>query len=302
MTGLHKYLLLFTAALLLGAALVVWFYPSNTNFSVDNSEWNGTRRLVEKYQIRALDSLSRLPAEPEETALLLVPYLVFTDGELDKLERYLNNGGTLIIADDYGHGNEVLAYLDVKARFTGVNLVDPLSSQNSPLFPVITHFNDHVFTEGVERLVMNHPAGLSNIGEDEALAYSSLFSFLDMEGNGVKDEEDGAGPLPVMAKIQRGQGRLVLISDPSIFINSMLETGGNQTLLENFSALAVRGMYIDQSHIAESNLEQAKGILKKARSLLGSSAGLLLLVAVFAALLPLYLRGQQLEQERRKFD
>jgi hypothetical protein len=66
-----------------------------------------------------------------------------------------------------------------------------------------------------------------------------------------------------MSRQALGQGQVVLLSDPSVFISSMM-TGDNLKLAENIAATSA-GVYFDQSHLATSNLRQAKDWLRTLR-------------------------------------
>jgi hypothetical protein len=54
--------------------------------------------------------------------LILVPYTGFSDVELGQLRSYVVSGGTLVLLDDYGFGNEVLSGLGLRMRFMGDTL------------------------------------------------------------------------------------------------------------------------------------------------------------------------------------
>ena len=139
----------------------------------------------------------------------------------------------------------------------------------------------------MESIVLNHASSLSDVPDAEAIASSSQFSFLDLNGNGVGDEEEPTGPLPVAANIGVGEGCLILIADPSILINSMEDIDDNRDFLRD--VIEIRSpsarILLDQSHLPpEATLEKAKRVLETAYGRLSSPLVAAGLVAVILAL------------------
>ncbi len=283
--GLRKFLVILTITLLLVLTIVVWLYPLNDDFKTKNSLWNGTTEILASYAVSPLESLSELPQSPGGTTLILIPYLDLTSDELAELNSFVTRGGTLVLADDYGHGNDVLEYLGVKARFSQQALLDPLSNYKNKWFPKIIHLKNSPLTINTDSLVFNHATSLVNVENDDIIALSSLFSFLDQNGNETHDNEESTGPLPVISQHQIGEGQIILISDPSIFINSMEPLGGNRNFIKNIAAAATSGFLIDQKHLPPSNLHQTKDILERVRDLLAAPLGILLLVVLILVLI-----------------
>jgi len=279
---------------LIALVLAAWFLPNREDFRVGNGSWNGLSRLGETSPFQPLASLDDLPAEPRGTMLVVIPYLDFTSVELEKIGQYVSRGGGIVLADDYGYGNRLLAYLGLEARFTGQTLLDPLINYRNENFPRVARLEPDPLTDGAESLVFNHATSLTNVDQANVLALSSPFSFLDFNDNGSRDAGETAGPLPMVARQQIGDARVVLIADPSIFINGMENIGGNARFIENIAA-ASTSLYIDQSHLDTSELGRTKGWLETARRILASAAGTVLLVVavIVVALLPVWRRRKE---------
>jgi len=262
-------------------AVGVWFYPSSEDFRADNPFWNGMVAFAKDFDASPLGSLEELPGAPEGSVLVLVPYLSFSEPELERLEQYVSAGGDLILLDDYGYGNEVLDYLGVRARFAGAPLLDPLFNYKNQWLPRVTDFAPVPATEGVESLMLNHATSLADISEAEVLAWSSPFSFADLDRSTIRDEGEPMGPFTVAAEVAAGRGRLVLVSDPSILINCMGDKDDNLTFISNL--LHVRSpdaeVLVDQSHVPQAALDEAKGTLATVRSALASPFAALSVVA-----------------------
>ena len=292
---LRRFLMILTIALVIILAIIVWFFPSNEDFRVENPFWNGTKDINASYPASPLASLSGLPSSPQGSTLILIPYLDFTPAELEELNSFVTLGGTLVLADDYGFGNQVLEYLGLRARFSGQVLLDPLFSYKNKWFPRISHLTSGSVTSNTESLILNHATCLSDVEADDVLALSSSFSFLDLNDNQVRDEDEPTGPLPVISRHSLGSGQLILISDPSIFINSMETIESNYDFIQNLAAITTSRLLIDQSHLPPSNLHQTKNLLAYTRSFLVTPAGTLglVIVALTITLMPIWHRRRR---------
>jgi hypothetical protein len=279
--------------------VTIWFYPSKQDFRVDNSSWNGMATISVRLQASPVKFLADLPSVPQETSLVVIPYTDFTQLELRGLREYVFGGGTLVLADDYGHGNEVLSYLGIKARFIQEPLLDPVSHYKNKWLPRITNFASPPTSSEVKSLVLNHATALSGITESESMALSSNFSFLDMNHNSAWDEGELRGPLPVAARLKVGQGWLVLIADPSIVINSMLDIGDNYEFVKNILHFQVAEptILLDQSHLPMTSLDSSKMMLVRTRNTLSTPEGTLgvLFVILALGLIPIWYRRKEHE-------
>jgi hypothetical protein len=287
--GLRRYLLVVTAILLAALILAVWFFPSNEDFRIENPFWNGLSDTSASYRIQPLDSPADLPPSPEGTTVIVIPYLSFTPAEMELLSRFVSRGGRLILADDYGHGNQILEYLGLEARFTGQVLLDPVINHKNKQFPCITNLQPDPLTANTDNLVCNHATCLAGVAGGNVLALSSPFSFLDNNDDGTHEDDESTGPLPVISRHELGSGQVILIADPSLFINSMETFKGNANFMQNVAATA-SVLYIDQSHLPPSELHRSKNLLERAHRLLAipSATMGLVMAALAVTLLPIW--------------
>ena len=151
-------------------------------------------------------------------------------------------------------------------------------------FPRIFHFKPSSLTEGTESLVFNHATSLINIEEQNALALSSRFSFLDSNDNQTWDDGETTGPLPVISQHSLDSGMIIIISDPSIFINGMETMADNNNFIRNITAVNEHNLLIDQSHLPPSNLHQTKSFLIHVRDFFITPSGMLGLVILALAI------------------
>ncbi|OGO44687.1 MAG: hypothetical protein A2Z05_03570 [Chloroflexi bacterium RBG_16_60_22] len=297
--GLRRFLFIVTAATVIALIITAWFFPSNDDFRVENPFWNGAGDLGTRYPVRPLNSLADLPPSGEGATLITIPYAGYTEAELERIGDFVTGGGRLILADDYGHGNEVLEALGLGARFSGEVLLDPLVNYRNEQFPRIIHLASDPLTANADNLVFNHATSLDGVGGGGVLARSSAFSFLDRDGSGTREENEPAGPLPVIARQAAGRGQVVLIADPSLFINAMESLGGNAVLMQNIAAGST-ALYLDQSHLPASELHRTKDALKRTRDLLASLPGTagLVLAALVIILVPVW-HGKKIKSPER---
>ena len=231
--------------------VAIWFYPSVQDFMASNTMWNGIKNFASEFNADNIDSLDNLPTLPEKTTLVVIPYLKPDNEELTKMKRFINNGGTLLLMDDYGFGNTVLAYLGVDIRFTNKPLLDPIFFNKHPQLPRITDFAPKVTASGIDAIMLNHATTLTNVPESAAIAWSSDYSFLDIDENGSLGQDETKGPFTVAAELRLGKGTLALASDPSIMINSMVGRDDNRQFISYLISRQgeQKKILIDRSHL-----------------------------------------------------
>jgi len=270
--------------------LCMWFYPSVEDFMASNRMWNGIRSFCSEFRGDNIDSLDDLPDLPEKAVLVVIPYLEYTDEELSKMKRFVDDGGTLLLMDDYGYGNSILAYLGVGVRFTNKPLLDPLFCYKNQSMPRITDFAPKVKESGIEIITLNHATTLTNTIESEAIAWSSNSSFLDINENRSWDEVEPKGPFAVAAEIQLGNGTLALISDPSTIINTMVGRDDNYDFVRYLTGHEgeQKEILVDRSHLTKAPLDVSKTRLISAREGLSNPYALLGITAMIFVVVSRY--------------
>ncbi|MBI2868359.1 MAG: hypothetical protein HYX96_00845 [Chloroflexi bacterium] len=286
MSRLRNLLLIITLATLALLAAALWFYPLNDDFNPANPFWNGLSQTGEDLRLTSLNTLAVLPDLPPDARLLLIPYTPFDAAELEALKAFTERGGTLVLADDFGHGNAVLQGMGLDARFASSPLLDPIASYRYKRLPRVDNLRDGPLTRGVTSLGLNHATGLINVPAGDVIAWSSSFGFLDVDNSGEHDPDEPVGPIAVASTTRFGRGTIVLISDPSVFINAMAGRECNREFIRNLAHPERREMYLDRSHLPVSALQEAKSVLAGLREgLLTPPGTLALLTLLLLALL-----------------
>lgn len=257
---------------LLLVALTLWVYPSRADFAASNPSWNGFGVASQQLGIKRIASLRFLPGEGGSTALIVIPYVSPSPSDLETIKQYVDAGGVLILMDDFGFGNAVLEGLGVGARFSGQLLVDPLFNFKNRRLPRIAEFPPGPASEGVRELILNRATMISVVEGMRVLARSTPVSFLDADENGRRDAGEEGGSFAVAAIVPVRAGSLVLVSDPSMLLNSMLDLADNRRFVENLFRVAGDGaqVYLDESHLPRAPLDVAKDGLHHLRGFLAS--------------------------------
>jgi hypothetical protein len=274
------------AGALFAVALILWIYPSTTDFANSNTHWNGMSDTSREFHIRPLTDVGGFPSESRGTVVLVIPTRSPQPTHLQAIRRFVEGGGVLILLGHFGSGNDVLMVLGSTIRFSGRLLADPLFNLKNSRLPRILDFAPSPLTVGVEELVFNHATVLTGINTTQAAATSSPVSYL-LNPNGQRDQGASPGSFPVLALEPHKEGYVVAVSDSSILINSMLPQADNRRLFRNAVSLAGANarILLDDVLLPQGPLDATKDVLADTRHLLTGPAATLALV-VAALVLP----------------
>ncbi len=277
-----SYLFTVTVLVVIISFLCIWFYPSINDFMESNNMWNGIKNFCNEFGATNIDSLDEIPDPPEGTVLISIPYLEYNDDDLSKIKRFVDRGGILLLMDDYGFGNSILASFGDNVRFSSKPLLDPLFCFKNQWMPRIVDFTPEIKTAGIEVLMLNHATALSGVGEAQTVAWSSGASFLDMDESESQSSNEPQGPFPITARFRSGRGTVIAISDPSILINTMVGRDNNYRFLGYLMSPngEKRNILIDRSHLSQTPLDISKTRLAGARRVLAGPYGQLGIVAL----------------------
>jgi len=248
------------AALLVAvlATTAVGATTSGADFGVYNPGWDGVSGVqdvsatVGTPSTVALETATYTDVEPNGTvALVLAPDRTYDDAEGERLARFVRSGGTLVVAEDFGPaGDSVLAAVGADARFDGRPLRDERRFYRAPGLPIAPNVTMAPATTGVEGITLNHGTAVTanrSAADTAVLVRSSPFSYLDTDRDQTLSEEERLGGRPVVVRERIGDGTVYVVSDPSAFINAMLDRDGNRRLLSNLLSDHDRAL-IDVSH------------------------------------------------------
>lgn len=143
---------------------------------------------------------------PEDALVLVHP---IGDLDLASLSRFLHEGGRIVLLDDFGDGDLLLSHFGMMRKPLG----EPSQTLGNRLYlPIAKPSGYHPTVNDVDHVVLNHAS---------CIDHPDLSSVLEVETrSGEKKAVAVAGAV--------GKGRLLAVSDSSVFVDSMLRFPGNE--------------------------------------------------------------------------
>jgi len=252
-------LLLIALTLTVAITGVVAASTSQTAFSTYNAAWDGASDLRDAASdqgaepVVALNTTEYTETDPNGTiAVVLSPDEPYSQRDRERLASFVEEGGTVVLAEDFGpHTTPLLEAIGADTRLNDAPLRDEQEYYRSPAFPIATNVSDHPETEGVDKLTLNHGTSLqvdTSRNGTTVLVASSEFAYLDTDRDGELDDNETLASRPVMVRESVDEGTVYVVSDPSIFINAMLDRPGNAQLAANLFA-DYNTVILDYSHV-----------------------------------------------------
>lgn len=201
-------------------------------------------------------------APPENTSILFMLEPLFpTEGEMDSVDTWVENGGTLIaVGESYGMYS-LIDHYDFFFNYLPANPEAP--ALEPPLLLSPTAFE---LTNASARVA------LASVRDD----YVTLITY------------DGK---PVLVSFEQGEGRVILGTLTQSFTNAGLKQSGNPELVLNILALSKEkgAIWFDEWHHGEQSGAQVLGPGEFLRS---TPVGRSLLFVTFAVFITLFMQGR----------
>ncbi|WP_435100196.1 DUF4350 domain-containing protein [Halorubrum sp. N11] len=212
---------------------------SGAAFGAYNPAWDGTANLRDTAATHSgttvtLDGEAYTTDQPDQTlAVVLAPTTPYNTADAAPMRQFVEDGGTLLVADNFGpttddppYGNTLLASVGATARFDGALLRDEQNYYRSPALPIAQPVSDHPYTTGVSDVTLNYGTAVVP-NNAETLVRTSAFAYRDTDRSGDLTGDEELARYPVVTVESVGDGQVIAVSDPSIFINAMLDREGN---------------------------------------------------------------------------
>jgi len=272
-------LVLSLSVLMIILSMAIPIMTSANDFSILNPDWNGCSDLGQEYyeggslvpnyklagsgeDVRiAQKDLTEYDLPPRSSVIVILrPLESFDKDEIDHLKDYLSMGGTLLLADDFGTGNELLEGLGLNSRFSNELFVSwafnfgPEYSVTIEIFPP--------FNKNMSHILLNYPSTLV-VGENTTVHANTAPGWLDLNHDYILSSNEEDGVFPLMAVETFGAGKVVLLSDPSIMINSMLPQADNREFVRNLFDYCIPPggvVLFDESHSGSTDTFSSAGI------------------------------------------
>src|SRR5687768_11025629 len=183
------------------------------DFATEGGAWNSVSELMQLARDRGItiEVPARLDAgtlSPADALLILSPDEPLPSREIT---AFLRAGGRVLLADDFGAGDSLLGTFEIGRG--PPSTASALKLRGNPALLVARPHGQHRLTREVTALVSNHPA---------MVYHRELSPIFELH----------RGEALVLAGAV-GEGRLVVLSDPSVLIDNMLELRGNRRFAEN---------------------------------------------------------------------
>jgi len=280
-------------AVAIGVTVLFGGLTSATAFGTYNSGWDGVSELravasnadSETMVVRNTTAYDTVQAE-SAVSFVLSPDSRYSDAEATRVEWFVRRGGTLVVAEDVGtHSDPLLERIGADARFAAARLRDERNQANSPTMPIARNSTGNGYAAGVDALALNHGTAVKP-GNATVLVNSSSYAYLDGNGNDRLDASETLRQYPVVTRERHGEGEVIAVGDPSLFINTMLDRQDNRAFASNLVSTH-RVSLFDVSHLSTlPPLVAAQFALRDSPGL-QIGLGLALVVAVtYAGLVP----------------
>lgn len=188
---------------------------AGSDFATDSDDWNGLAHFVSVAQQQEVDVREKPVLDWERVSNDDVIAVVYPTGELDvpSLVAFVVDGGRVLLADDFGGSEPLLERLSIeRTEPPPEQLPHDQFVDDHPGWPSFDIEGRHPLLEGVTTVVANYPAVLYNVG-GPVVAY-----------------DHGGG---LVYDMTLGEGRVVVVADPGVFLNAMLPVADNAQLTAN---------------------------------------------------------------------
>lgn len=271
-------------------AVIIAASTSATSFGVYNGGWDGTSNLqTQAEKTGASTTIARKTTayteiQPDTTiSIILSPDRSYTDSERTRLQQFVKQGGTLVIAGDFNpHANPLLRSLGAETRLDGRLLRDERYNYKSPAMPRARNVSTHPLVANTSGLTLNHGT-VVRPGNATVLVNSSAYAYLDSNQNSDLDTQETAQNWAVATSESVGDGRVIVVSDASIFINAMIDQSGNHAFVTNLVAQSDH-VLLDYSHTASLPPLMVAMLIIRQSAVLQLLGGLLIITGLYTVM------------------
>jgi hypothetical protein len=223
------------------------FYFSEDSFSTTNPFWDSIGQVSSMYKTYDLYSLPELAGAGNGSTLLIIgPTETYTAADSAYVLAFMQRGGKVVVMDDNGTANTLLDHINSPITINQQHLCQADDYYVRPSFPALKNFSDAQVLNKVSSLVLNQPVSLNLSDQATIVASTSLLGWLDANDNCIVDKGERFSAYPVIASASYDKGELLVIGDPDVLTNGMLDKGDNKAFIANI--MADDTVYIDMTH------------------------------------------------------
>ncbi len=152
-------------AWVVAAILLFWGRPAGARpFDLRGDDWEGLSQLVRMAgselggaRVVATTTLDLHGIEPADALMIVHPTRSL---DVEGLSSFMHAGGRIILLDDYGTGDELLARFGVRRRPLPARPAEMLRA--NPALAIAEPAAEHPVVRDVSRVVTNHATGLEH--------------------------------------------------------------------------------------------------------------------------------------------
>ncbi|NJF25141.1 DUF4350 domain-containing protein [Thermococcus sp. Bubb.Bath] len=240
-----KYALLVTGIFILFTMpLTVPHFESSAPYSMFNDSWDGLSRFTKLLYDEGKTPVPLLgPIDSYDlsggTLLIVGPNVDYSPDEIKAIKEFVRRGNTLVIADDFGTGNEILRGLGLPMRLSNYPLRD-FFYRIDDRFVIAIKITDPVLGRNVTEVVTSDPSAIIVTRKGEV--YTSGTAMINFHRRAY----------PLLAITKYGDGRVIVLADPDILRNNLFKQ--NYNFLRNLAEYIPGPVYVDEAHHRNFNL------------------------------------------------
>jgi len=218
---------------------VVYLVPSTDDLSPYNPLWNGLSMLVSELNASVISPEGISSLNPGSSVVLAIGVSEgLGNGTVEALRGFVQAGGVLVVADESPYSSYLVRSLGIGALLGEAAVADAVFFYRDPSLPLarasisLANFTLH----------LNYATYINTTKIDKCLAWTFPTSFLDLNLSGSREGHEPYGPFCVAYREGVGSGVVYLISDSSLFTNSMVGLGDNRAFLR--AIVGSRSVYV----------------------------------------------------------
>ncbi len=272
---------------------VISLTPTLTPYSPFNTHWNGYSLASSNWGGTQVLSPLEVKLNPKENTYIIVPQKPVSTEEANALRSFVLNGGVLIVLSDKSEpANRLLEELGCTTRLSGSILRDPIRYLKTPELA-----KARTPSPAPNNTLLLDVATVVEPGENTTiLCMTSPSAFVDVDENGYYTPGEPKGMFPIVVSERLGMGRVVVVGDPDIMVNKVIETSRENAALLG-RVIGSRKPLFDVGHLNQT----LHGVLKArlfhySRIMRGSGLLPLIVLAWFA---PLVIGGGRISLSKK---
>ena len=261
------------------------FAGTSDEYSRYNSGWNGTSEFFgDISDAQCLWDAKDISGKSGTMLLIIAPSADFTG---EGLLEYLQSGNTLLIFDQEGNANSFLTDIGCSIQVHDAEVRSSnMEYKDSGLFRADVLVN--LLGTNVSHLFFNYPGYVTG---GETIIQTSHLAWVDKDGDNSADKDETLKVYSLAASETISNGKIVVIADPSLFVNNMLDRKHTENMAV-LSALLAEDMYVYQAETKTTDGGGITGLLSLLHKFPAAGVGLFGIIFLGGGIIYLWRRSK----------